>query len=820
MTIELSEAQNRLKDGAFAEAEALFKSILEADPQEAEALHGMGLAAGQQGNAQKAYEYLKKACRIDPSQARYYSNLSVFARTLNQLDEALAASAEAIALAPSNATFWNTRGNALAHAGRVGDAVTSFKKAIDLNPEYTEAFFNLGNLLRDHKRSSEAVDAYVDAVRLAPDLWKAHLNLGETYFDLSRNEEALSSFAAADKLQPDHVPALLGMGKSQHRLGRFEDALVSFEKAIQIAPQDHVALLFQGRTLIDLKRFQEAVHVLSKSVSLLSGRENNLQLGIALTYLGRVDDALRALDTALNFEPNLILALFHKSNLLRRAGRLDEAFNAVKRAIDIKPDQAELWNSLGNIAKIRWQLHAARDAFEKALELNPTLESAVNNLGGVYKGLAEFDKARTYYEQSIKLSPKNLDFIGNLLFTANYDPDLGEEELADLHREMASLLEEGVTPKSDHPNVKDPQRKLRVGFVSGDLGRHPTGYFLEGVLRYADRRAVHYTCYSNRVKEDEITARLKGYSDRWRQINGLTTDALCQQVEEDEIDILIDLSCHTAETRLDCFVRKPAPVQMTWVGSCHTSGLSTIDYVIMDPYYVLEGDEHLFTEELIRLPNIRWVYRLRDHLPDVTPPPVLKNGFITFGSFNNLTKVNDRVIALWAKVLQEVPTAKLMVSWRSLVEESEQQRILDRFASYGVPADRLILTRGNENGRTVFDEYGDVDIMLDAFPFSGCITTCEALSMGVPIVTLPGRRPCSRQTHGFLTAIDHQDWIADSPEAYVAIASRLASDTEELTELRLDQRRRILASPMCDAESFAKHLETAFRDAWVKWCNS
>ena len=410
-------------------------------------------------------------------------------------------------------------------------------------------------------------------------------------------------------------------------------------------------------------------------------------------------------------------------------------------------------------------------------------------MGGVYKGLTDLKQAREYYERSIELSPRNLDFIGNLLFTANYDPDIGEEELAKLHRDYAARLQDGITPKSDHTNEKDSGRRLRVGFVSADLGRHPTGYFLEGVLRYADPKAVHYTCYSNRIKEDDITARLKGYSDRWRQISGMPTDVLCKQIEKDEIDILIDLSCHTAETRLDCFVHKPAPVQMTWVGSCHTSGLHTIDYVIMDPYYVLEGDEHLFTEELIRLPDIRWVYRLRDHLPDVAPPPVLENGFITFGSFNNLTKVNDRVVDVWSSVLREVPTSKLMVSWRSLVEPVEQDRIRKKFADHGIDPDRLILTRGNENGRTVFDEYGDVDIMLDAFPFSGCITTCEALSMGVPIVTLPGRRPCSRQTHGFLTAIDHQDWIADSPEHYVEIAARLASDTSELATLRAAQAR-------------------------------
>ena len=820
MDAQLSQAQEQLKNGAFQEAEKLFLTILQSDPSDAEALNGFGLAAGQLGRHQQAFDQLKQAIQVNPNEAKFHSNLSVFARLLGKVDEALAASGKAIQLDPNNAIFWNNRANALCDAGRGADAVTCFQKAIELKPDYAEASFNLGNLLRDQRRFEEAETAYRQALQYQPNLFLGHLHLGETLFDLRRHEEALAAFQEAHELQDKNVLAMLGIGKSYHRLDRYEDALAWFVRGSNTDPANPTTYLFQGRTLNDLRRYKEAEHVLTKSLSLEVHKETHLQLGIAHANQGQVDKAVESLDAAVDLDPNMVLALFHKTNLLRRAGRLDEALDAVMQALKVKPDQAEFWNSLGNIAKVRWHLHSARDAFEKALELNPKLEPAINNLGGVYKGLTDFEQSRKYYEQSLELSPKNVDFIGNLLFTANYDPDLGEEELAELHKKYAGQLQEGVTPRSDHPNSKDTDRRLKVGFVSGDLGRHPTGYFLEGVLRYADPKAVHYTCYSNRLKEDDITARLKGYSDRWRQISGMTTELLRDQVEKDEIDILIDLSCHTAATRLDCFVHKPAPVQMTWVGSCHTSGLDTIDYVIMDPYYVLEGDEHLFTEELIRLPDIRWVYRLRDHIPDVSPPPALENGFITFGSFNNLTKINERVIELWSSVLQEVPSSKLLVSWRSLVEPVEQERIRAKFQAHGIDPERLILTRGNENGRTIFDEYGDVDIMLDAFPFSGCITTCEALSMGVPIVTLPGRRPCSRQTHGFLTAIDHQDWIADSPEHYVEIAGRLASDTTELAALRAAQRERVEASPMCDAKSFAHNLEVAFREAWIKWCNS
>ncbi len=820
MDIALGQAQDRLKSGAFKEAEQLFKNILDDHPQDAEALHGLGLAAGQQGQTERAVDLIKSAIEVDPDQAKFYGNLSVFARSLNRVNEALEASGKAIALAPDNAVYWNNRGNALAQAGRIADAIASFEKATSLNPSYSEAYFNLGNALKDSEKLADAVTAYQSAVTHSPKFWMAFSHLGECLYSLKQGDDALAAYEKAHQLNPQHLPTMVGLGKSFHRLNRFDEALSVFEQVVALVPDHDAGQLCRGRCLIDLKRYPEAKEVLTLAVKLLPSDESYVQLGIACAFLGHKQEALHAFNKSLDLNPKLLLAYFHKSNLLRKAGRLDEALDAVMKAIEIKPDLAELWNSLGNVAKVKWQLHAARDAFEKALELDPNLDAAVNNLAGIYKGLAVFKRARDLYDQSLQLSPKNLNFTGNLLFCANYDPDVSEEDLADLHRQMAAQLQEGIVPKTAHTNEKDPDKRLRIGLVSGDFGRHPTGYFLEGVLRYADPKEVAYYCYSNRHKEDELTARLKGYADAWRPIHGLSADDMCALIEKDEIDILIDLSGYTAETRLDCFAQRPAPIQMTWLGSCHTTGMSTIDYIILDPHYVRPGDEDLFTEEFIRLPDIRWVYKLRDNLPDTAPPPALKNGHITFGSFNNLTKVNDDVIELWAAVLNAVPDAKMILSWRSLAETREQDRIARRFADYGVPADRLILTHGHVDGRSVLEEYDTVDIALDTFPFSGCITTCEALSMGVPIVALPGRRPSSRQTYGFLKAIGRDEWIASSRQEFVNIAAKLASDPQKLADMRAAQRERVVASPMCDAKKFCGHLEAAFRDAWVKWCNS
>jgi protein O-GlcNAc transferase len=313
-----------------------------------------------------------------------------------------------------------------------------------------------------------------------------------------------------------------------------------------------------------------------------------------------------------------------------------------------------------------------------------------------------------------------------------------------------------------------------------------------------------------------MTEGFKAYASAWRSTLGVSDMDLAQSIRADGIDILIDLSGHTAGNRLGCFALRPAPVQIHWAGYCHS--VPSMDYSFWDPIQVREGNERWFLEPVVRLPELRWCYGPPGYAPDVTEPPAVHRGYITFGSFNNLAKVNAGVIDLWARVLQEVPDSRLLLSWPTLGDAHERERLSSLFTARGIPVERLELRRGAASHAGVLGEYGDVDIALDPFPFSGCLTTCEALWMGVPVITLPRTRPVSRQSQAFVTALGRTEWVAQDQDDYVRIAIDLASDPVKLATLRRDQRPRMAASPACDGQRFARHFEAALRSIWQGWC--
>ncbi|MCP4245993.1 MAG: methyltransferase type 11, partial [bacterium] len=349
------------------------------------------------------------------------------------------------------------------------------------------------------------------------------------------------------------------------------------------------------------------------------------------------------------------------------------------------------------------------------------------------------------------IDPDYLEARDNYLLCLNYDPAASDEILFEAHRDRGQRYGRPEHPFTRYSNAADAGKTLRIGLVSADFWSHPTGFFLDSVLPAVDPDQIQVFCYSGGAKSDNLTKRLKQSAAGWRSSIGLSDQALAEAIRGDGIDILIDLSGHTAGSRLACFALKPAPIQVTWLGSCHTTGEPAIDYTLMDPTYVPADGERWFTETVVRLPDIRWCYAPPGYAPAVTPPPALQRGHITFGSFNNLTKVNAAVIALWARVLKAVPGSQLMLSWKTLADAGECARLREAFATEGIDADRLRLTSGPGNHAGVLADYGEVDIALDPFPFSGCLTTCETLWMGVPLVTLPMTRPASRQSLGFLT---------------------------------------------------------------------
>jgi predicted O-linked N-acetylglucosamine transferase (SPINDLY family) len=339
------------------------------------------------------------------------------------------------------------------------------------------------------------------------------------------------------------------------------------------------------------------------------------------------------------------------------------------------------------------------------------------------------------------------------------------------------------------------------------------GFFLDRVLAAATG-GVQYICYSERPqqREDRLTERLRAHACAWRTTIGVPDRQLAELIRADGIDILTDLAGHTAGNRLDCFRFRPAPVQVHWAGYCHSIPL--MDYSIWDPIQVPVSQERWFVERIVRLPDVRWCYAAPDYAPAVSDPPVLQRGYVTFGSFNNLAKVNSAVIDLWLRVLEAVPRSRLLLSWPTLADPNERARLASAFSARGLDLCRLELRRGSREHAGVLGEYSEVDIALDAFPFSGCLTTCEALWMGLPVVTWPHSRPVSRQSQALLTAIGRTEWVARDAGNYVQIAASLAADSDRLVALRREQRARMAASPLCDGPRFAHNLEEIYRTVW------
>jgi protein O-GlcNAc transferase len=402
----------------------------------------------------------------------------------------------------------------------------------------------------------------------------------------------------------------------------------------------------------------------------------------------------------------------------------------------------------------------------------------------------------------------------------HYAPGFDAEALYAEARRWATAHAEALTAQAPaHRNERSPNRRLRIGYVSSDLRQHPVGFFFAPVFTHHDKQAFELIGYAGVRHPDALTAQCQACADRWHEVAALSDEALAERIRTDCIDILVDLSGHTRGHRLLTFARKPAPVQVTAGGHYDTTGMTAIDYLISDRFHTPPGAERYFSEALIRLPHDYICYGAPEYAPAVSEPPMLKQGYITFGCFNNLAKVTPEVITLWAKILKALPGARLRLQTRELGDSATCARYHALFKEAGVAASRIAL-HGHIPHRQLLGAYGEIDIALDPFPYSGGLTTCEALWMGVPVITLTGHNFCGRHSTSHLANAGLPELITTTPEAYVTTALALAQDPGRLTSLRQDLRQRVAASPLCDAEGYTRELEAAYRGMWERYCES
>jgi protein O-GlcNAc transferase len=782
-------------------------------------------------------------------QGMMLTNLQRYTPALEQFDRALKAQ-------PNSAQIWYSRGNVLLALQRPAEACESYRRAVAIDPKLVEAHINLGVLLMESGHPEEAVASYRRALAIKPDFAEAHGNLGIALQNLGRLDEAAASYRRALELNPGYAMAHYNLALALQALGRLEEAAASYRRALEIAPHSAQIHYNLANVLRDLGQLDGAVSNYRRALESkpdFAGAHNNL--GLALQDLGQLDNAMASYRRALQIEPDYAEAHNNLANALkdlrqfdgaassyRRAleskpdfaeahnnlglvlqelGKLDDAMASYRRALEIKPDFAEAYGNLGDALLALGRLDDAMASYRHALEIKPDYAEAYSNLGNALLALGRLDDAVASYRQALEIKPDLVEAHSNLLFNHNFLSDQPAAMLLAEARRFGELVAQKAKPTQTWLNVPEPGRCLRVGLVSGDFCSHPVGYFIESVLAALASNAagrLELIAYSNDSRADALTERIKACCHGWQSTAGLSDAQLAQLIRDDGIDILIDLSGHTSHNRLPMFAWKPAPVQASWLGYFATTGMSAIDYLIADPWTLPETEEVNFTETIWRLPETRLCFTPPNVNVDVSPLPALANGHITFGCFNNLSKMNNAVVALWATVLHAVPQSRLFLKAKQLDTAPVQQSVLERFAIHGIGAGRLML-EGPSSRLDYFSAYHRVDIALDPFPYTGGATTAEALWMGVPVLTLTGEHFLARQGVGLLQNAGLPEWVAADADDYVTRAVSHAGDLPRLAALRAGLRQQLLASPLCDAPRFARHFEAALRDMWTTWCN-
>jgi predicted O-linked N-acetylglucosamine transferase (SPINDLY family) len=691
-----------------------------------------------------------------------------------------------LAVEPNHADALHLLGMIALRSGELAVAIDFVDRAVAFQPANADFQHNLGVALALAGKIAEAVEAFQRALTLVADYPGAHTNLGHALAMLQRFDEAFTCFRHAVQLREDDASAHFGLGGALAGQGNLQEAVASYRRALELKPD-----------------YAEAYH----------------NLGNTLRDLGRLDEALACHQRAVHLAPRLPEAHFNLGNVLADQGKRDEAAASYRRALELKPNYAEACHNLGTVLQDQGKLDEARAWYERDLHLRPHRHQAHFSLGNVSLDQGLLDEAVACYERAMQLKPDSAEIHSSLLATLQYRAGVTARELIDAHAQYQRVHAAPLrTTWKPHENSRDPQRVLRLGFVSPDFGQHPVGYFLIRPLEHLDRRQCEVFCYSNRLSSDAMTARFKAAATQWRDVAGSSDEQLAGQVRADGIDLLFDLAGHTAKNRLLVFARKPAPVQVTWLGYAGTTGLEAIDYLVADRWEVPEASEPNYCEKVLRLPDGYVCYEPPPYAPETSPLPAIGQGYVTFGSFNNPSKITPPLIGLWTQILRRVPKARLILNYSGLDDLAVTRRYRTTFAAGGIEADRVELS-GWVPHQELLGEYRWVDIALDSFPYSGGLTTCEALWMGVPVVTCPGETFASRHSLSHLSTVGLTETVAKTPQQYVDLAVALANDLPRLALMRTRLRPQMAASPLCDGRRFAENLLSLLRGVWRSWCD-
>jgi predicted O-linked N-acetylglucosamine transferase (SPINDLY family) len=616
---------------------------------------------------------------------------------------------------------------------------------------------------------------------------------------------------------PLEAPAIHLLGVVAYRAGKPDVALELFRRAIAIDPGIAYFHSDIGEIHMEQGRLDQAIGCFRRAVELDPGfAEAHCNLGTALSRTGSAhDQAIAHLQTAIQLKPALPALHDRLCNALLAAGAFQKAVDAGRVAVKYAPDAAQYHNTLGNALSDACELDEAIAEYSRAIELGPNQAAPYTNLGNALNQTARHAESLSAYRRAVALAPDDPVVGSALLYMLHFYPDSTQQMLRDEHVRWRQRHADPLKCSLGlHANDPDPDRTLRVGYVSPDFYAQAESFFVLPFLQAHDHDNFEVHCYSSVRLPDVVTRMYRGLADVWHDVLPLSDKALAQQIIDDRIDILVDLTMHMRNNRMLLYARKPAPVQVTWLAYPGSTGLDAIDYRLTDAHMEPIGaDESWSAEKPIRLPDSWCVYRPITDAPLASDPPMIRNGFLTFGSLNNFMKINESVLTRWARLLQAVDRSRLLL----LCPAGEsQRRIIDSFAARGISEDRLRLVAPQP--RHVYMRlYSEMDLALDPFPYNGITTTCDALWMGVPVLTLPGSLPASRAGLSLLTTAGFDELIAESEEQFIETARAVARELPTRYP-REHVRQKMSSSPLMDAPRFARNVEGAFRQMWQSWC--
>lgn len=743
-----------------------------------------------QNQLDAAEPLIKAVLEQDAANAAAWQGLAVLQHKRGQHEEALRAIDRAIELNPNEAGFWNNRGVLLKPLGapRNAERIAAYHKAVSLNPRFKEAYSNLADALMNDGRLNEAEQALEQALALDPDYAGAAINRANLLKLMGKKKEALAAIEAVLE-KTRHPEALNIKGAILLETGEPHKAVAVLEEARELDSRNASILNNLGNAYLATARPARAIDAYRAAVLLAPGMAE-AQANLALALLTQIQHGAP------------------------RGEYLALARNHLAIAQSLNPKLPQLFVAEGILkSQHEHDRDAAQKAYEKALELQPESVQALSGLAGLYADMGERKKARELLQRAYALAPDDTDIATSYIFALNYDPDSTPEEIHEAAVSYGRHIQARVgAPYTDWPNPRDPDKRLKVGFVSGDFRRHPVAYFTVGLFEHLPREQVEVYAYHNHIASDDMTARIKAAVDHWRVIADMSTEAACELIRADGIDILIDLSGHTGYHRLDVFAKKPAPVQVTWLGFASTTGLRDLHWLLSRA--LVGSVEPPCTETIELLPEgmpwaTLWVS------DEEVPIRWARQAHTRYGCFYNLIKLNARVLDLFARILASDPGSVLVLKYKQLADPMVRDRIESAFAERGIAKERLILQAGSPR-RAYLDAYNDIDIALDPFPYGGITTTCEALWMGVPVITLPGALPTHRLSSDAILAVGLDDLVCRSEEEYLEKALALSASSDRLTKLRTSLRQRFTTSLLGNHRGFAESFAGVIRGLWRK----